>query len=247
MFYETGCHGRIAVGSQSADVAARLARVPGEWLEYDPPSQAIVVRHIQPTSAPSLPTITAELVRMLSEIPVEAHAAIGGGELFIHTEDTPHLVRIRVASGGGVRLDWAHADFARGRKQAFTDDRQIPIDAVYCRLTGTVRFGATDAAKAARKLQQTADTFEGLYPEGDFRSQAGAGGDVEVGMRDVNLDARLLIRRINALAQPGSAEGTVDVSSFDDRRPDDRIRVLFQEGRVWIQEPYFWPDAAAPR
>ena len=244
MFHEMGCHGRIAVGSLGPEVEARLAGMPGEWLEFDPPSGAIVVRHIQPTSAPSLPTITAELVRMLSAIPVEAHPGIGGGELFIQTEDSPHLVRIRVGSGGGMRLDWARPDFARGHKQPFADDRQIPIDAVYCRLNGTVTFEAADATRAARELQRTTDTYEGLYPEGDFRAQVGGGAQVHVTMRDVNLDVRLLIHRVSELATAGSPHGTVDVSSFDDRHPDDRIRVLFDDGKVWVQEPYFWPDSA---
>jgi len=244
MFHEMGCHGRIAVGPLGPDVEARLAGMPGEWLEFDQPSGAIVVRHIQPTSAPSLPTITAELVRMLSEIPLEAHPAIGGGELFIQTEDSPHLVRIRVTSGGGVRLDWARPDFAGGRKQPFTDDRQIPIEAVYCRLNGTVTFDATDTTRAARELQRTADTYEGLYPEGDFRAHVGDTARVHVTMRDVNLDVRLLIHRVSELATSGSPRGTVDVNSFDDRHPDDRIRVLFEDGTVWVQEPYFWPDPA---
>jgi hypothetical protein len=244
MLHETGCHGRIVVGPLDPMVSARLATVPGEWLEFDAPSNAIVVRHIQPSSEPSLPTIAAELVRMLADIPVEAHTAIEGGDLFVQTEDSPHVVRIRVTRGGGVRLDWAHPDFARGRKQPFAAGEQIPIDPVYCRLNGSVTFKAADAARAAQELQQAADTYEGLYPEGDFRAQV-VGTDVSVTMRDVNLDARLLIRRVNELATAGSADGTVDVSSFDDRHPDARLRVLFETGAVWIQEPYYWPDAAA--
>jgi hypothetical protein len=243
MVHATGCHGRIVVGSLDPMVSSRLASVPGEWLEFDPPSGAIVVRHIQPSSEPSLPMIAAELVRMLADIPVDAHAGIEGGDLFVQTEDSPHLVRIRVAPGGGVRLDWAHPDFARGRKQQFAGGEQIPIDAVYCRLNGTVTFEAADAARAAQELQHTADTYEGLYPEGDFRAQI-VGTKVSVTMRDVNLDARLLIRRVSELATAGSADGTVDVSSFDDRHPDDRVRVLFESGALWVQEPYFWPDVA---
>ena len=243
MFYDTGCYGRVVVGAMPAEVGAALAAVPGEWLEYDPDEGAIVVRHIQPSSEPSLPTIAAELVRMLADIPVDAHAGIEGGDLFVQTEDSPHLVRIRVAPGGGVRLDWARPDFARGRKQQFAGGEQIPIDAVYCRLNGTVTFEAADAARAAQELQHTADTYEGLYPEGDFRAQV-VGAKVSVTMRDVNLDARLLIRRVRELATAGSADGMVDVSSFDDRHPDDRVRVLFESGAPWVQEPYFWPDAA---
>ena len=244
MFYEEGCHGRVRVGRLPSEVARRLSALPGEWLEFDPPASAVVVRHIQPTSAPTLPTITAELVRMLGEIPVDHHAAIEGGEFFVHTEDSPHLVRIRVAPGGGIRIDWAQPDFATARKRPYTGPGSIPIEGVYCRLNGTVTLDAGDPAGAARALQQTADTYEGLYPEGDFRATGGAGGSaVQVTMLDVNLDPRLLLERLRALATPGSLRGSVDVSSFDDRRPDDRVRVLLQEGAVSVQEPYFWPDA----
>jgi len=246
MFYEEGCHGRVEVGPLPGNLARRLSALPGEWLEFDPSAGAIVVRHIQPTSAPTLPTITAELVRMLGEIPVEAHAGIAGGELFVHTEDSPHLVRISVARGGSIRIEWAQPDFAAGRRQPWADGSAIPIEGVYCRLNGTVTFDTADAAAAARGLQQAADTYEGLYPEGDFRASPAAGpGRVQVTMRDVNLDPRLLVERLGTLATAGSLLGAVDVSSFDDRRPDDRVRVLFQDGKVWIQEPYFWPDAQA--
>jgi len=247
MFHEEGCHGRVGVGPLPEDVSAKLARLPGEWLEFDVPLGAIVVRHIQPTSTPTLPTIAAELVRMMGEIPVDLHPQIAGGEFLVHTEDSPSLVRIRVAPGGGVRIDWAHPDFAKGRKQPYVE-AAIPIEGVYSRLNGTVAFEAADPAYAARQLQQVADTYEGLYPEGDFRATpADPTGTVQVTMRDVNLDPRLLVARLIALARPGRVGGTVDVSSFDDRHPDDRVRVLFQDGTTWIQEPYFWPDAPAPR
>jgi hypothetical protein len=245
MFYEEGCQGRVLVGNLPAEVRRRLGALPGEWLEFDQPAGAIVVRHIQPTAAPTLPTIAAELVRMIGEIPVELHAGIEGGELFVHTEDTPHLVRIRVARGGGVRLDWAQSDFDTGRKRPYTSAEPAPIEGVYSRLNGTVTLAATDPAAAARQLQKTADTYEGLYPEGDFAASAES-GSVRVALRDVNLDPRLLVAHLDALATRGSLRGTIDVSSFDDRRPDDRFRILFQDGQAWMQEPYFWPESPTP-
>lgn len=248
MFYEEGCHGRVQVGALDPDVIARLAALPGEWLEFDPPSGAIVVRHVQPTASPTLPTISAELVRMLAEIPVERHAEIAGGEFFVHTHEVQHLVRIRVVAGGGVRIDWAHPDFATARKQPFGDGSAIPIDGVYCCLNGSLTLGAADPAAAAKALQTLADTYEGLYPEGDFRATADrAAGTVTVTMADVNLDPRLLVERVAALAGTPAPAGTVEIRSFDDRHPDDRVRLLFQDGAAWLQEPYFWPDTPASR
>jgi hypothetical protein len=204
-----------------------------------------VVRHIQPTAAPTLPTIAAELVRMIGEIPVELHAGIEGGELFVHTEDSPHLVRFRVERGGSIRLDWAQPDFDAARRRPYSDAGALPIESVYCRLNGTITLTAADPVATARQLQQTADTYEGLYPEGDFLAAPEA-GSVRVTMRDVNLDPRLLVARLDSLAAPGSLRGTIEVGSFDDRRPDDRFRILFQDGKTWLQEPYFWADPATP-
>ena len=247
MFYEDGCHGRVQVGSLPGDVVARLATLPGEWLEFDAPLGAIVVRHIQPTAAPALPTIAAELVRMLAEIPVALHAQIAGGAFHVHSDDTPHLVRIRVDPGGGVRIDWAHPDYATSRKRPY-DGEAIPIEGVYCRLNGTVTLRAPDAAGVARELQRVADTYEGLYPEGDFRAMPVQRlGTVEVGLQDVNLDPRLLVASLLALAEPGTLDGAIEVRSFDDRHPDDRVRLVFQEGRAWVQEPYLFPDLPASR
>jgi len=244
MYYEEGCHGRVVVGPLPEVTRARLAALPGEWLEYDAPSGAIVVRHIQPTSSPSLPTIAHELVRMMAEISVEQHEAILGGEFHVHTDDSPHLVRLKVARGGGVRIDWAHPHFAATRKRPYTDGREIPIDSVFCRLNGKVRLTATDPGRAAHALQQLADTYEGLYPEGDFRALTDAGGSVRVEMKDVNLDARLLVAELGRHAVPGTLAGSVDVSSFDERHPDEQVRLVFQEGQVWVQEPYLFDEPA---
>lgn len=245
MFHHEGCHGRVVVGPLPEDVRARLAALPGEWLEYDAPSGAIVVHHIQPTGGPSLPTIAHELVRMLSEIPVERHEAILGGEFLVHTEDSPHVVRLRVERGGGVRIDWAHPRFPETRGQLYADGREIPIDPVFCRLNGQVTFAVTDPVRVAQAIQRLADTYEGLYPEGDFRTQADtAGGTVRVEMSDVNLDARLLLRHLTRHAAAGSLTGSMEVSSFDERHPDERVRLVFRDGAIWVQEPHLFDETA---
>jgi hypothetical protein len=245
MFHQQGCHGHVVVGPLPDDVRARLAALPGEWLEYDAPSGAIVVHHIQPTRGPSLPTIAHELVRMLSEIPVERHQAILGGELHVHTEDSPHVVRLRVERGGSVRIDWAHPRFAETRGQLYTDGREIPIDPVFCRLNGQVTFAVTDPVRVAHAIQRLADTYEGLYPEGDFRAQADtASGTVRVEMRDVNLDARLLVRQMTRHAAAGSLSGSMEVSSFDERYPDELVQLVFRDGAIWVQEPRLFDETA---
>jgi hypothetical protein len=245
MYHDQGCHGRVAIGPLPNAVSACLAGLPGEWLDYDPAAEAIVVRHVQPTSAPCLPTIVSELVRMLGSIPVELHGAIGGGDLLIHTEDSPHVVRLRVEAGGTLRLNWAHPCFSGAARRPFSN-AAVGIDAVFCRLTGQVTLGATDPARAAAELQRLADTFEGLYPEGDFQASADrTHGTVRVHMQDANVDIRLLADRLLRVAAPGTAEGAIEVGTFDERYPDDRVRVVFGDGRAWLEEPALFDESAA--
>jgi hypothetical protein len=243
MFYDQGCHGRVALGALPEVTRARLAALPGEWLEFDPSSGAIVVRHIQPSPAPCLPTIAQELVRMLAAVPLERHDAIPGGDLYVHTEDSPHVVRLRVEAGGAVRISWAHPRFVGAARQRYAADA-IGIDAVFCRLTGTVTLAAAQPAGAAKELQRLADTFEGLYPEGHFRATAVTPrGAVRVEMEDANVDVRLLVTRVLALATPGSASGAIQVGTFDVRSPDDCVRVVFERGEAWMEQATLFDEA----
>ena len=190
MFYDQGCVGRIEVGSIPGEVASRLAAIPGEWLEFDPPSGSIVVRHVEPTSAHHLPAVAHELVRIFSEIPAEYHEDMPGGDLFVHTEDEHgQLVRIRVESGGTIHIQWAHPDFRRALRRPYMGGAELAIDPEVQRLDGKVTLKSQTPEAAAVALQDLADTFEGLYPEGDCVARATGGADVELTMSEVNLDA----------------------------------------------------------
>jgi hypothetical protein len=245
MFHDQGCDGHVALGTLPEATRAHLAALPGEWLEFDPPSGAILVRHIQPSPAPCLPTIAQELVRMLAAVPVELHGTIPGGDLYVHTEDSPHVVRLRVEPGGAVRISWAHPRFVGAPRQRYAANA-IGIDAVFCRLTGVVTLRAAEPAGAARELQRLADTYEGLYPEGNFRAEAGTQrGSVRVEMQDANVDIRLLVSRLRDLASPGSVGGAIEVGTFDVRYPDECVRVVFEGGEAWIEQATLFDEAPA--
>jgi len=245
MFYDAGCYGQIGLGELPVAAQQRLGAVPGEWLEFDPLAGAIVVRHIQPTAAPCLPTIAGELVRLLSEVPDAAQAGIAGGELFVHTEVGARLVRLRVEAGGAVRIEWAHPDYARARRQLWTGGRLEMVEPRVQRLNGEAALASEDPSRAARELQALADTYEGLYPEGDLAVTADrAGGRVRLAVRDLNLDAVLLVRRLEQLAAPGSLTGRIEVSSFAATVPEQQLRFVFDDGQTWVQRPVLWEDAA---
>ncbi len=244
MFYDTGCYGRVGLGELPQRVQQRLAALPGDWLEFDAPAGAIVVRHIQPTAGPCLPTIAGELVRMLAEIPAASQAAIPGGDLFVHIEKSGQLVRLRVERGGALKIEWAHPDYAHARTKRYKGERLEIVEPRVQRLNGSVTFTTKDAAGAAKELKALADGYEGLYPEGDL-AVARAKGAVTVEVRDLNVDVLLLVERLEALAAKGTLAGHIEVTSFADVYPEQHLRFVFKDGAPWVQRPVLWEDAEA--
>ncbi len=243
MFYDQGCVGRIEVGSIPGAVANRLAAIPGEWLEFDPPTGSIVVRHVEPTSTHHLPAIAHELVRIFSEIPAEYHEDMPGGDLFVHTEDEHgQLVRIRVESGGTIHIQWAHPDFRRALRRPYMGGAELAIDPEVQRLDGKVTLRSQTPEAAAVALQDLADTFEGLYPEGDCVARATGGAEVELTMSEVNLDAARLVSLLQEVAQPRSLMGWFEVSAFGTVLPENQLRLVFDAGKLWVQHPLLWAD-----
>jgi len=240
MFYDPGCFGRVQLGAQPSDVQRRLTALPGEWLEFDPASTSIVVRHVQPTASPSLSTIAGELVRMIAEVPGAQHAAIQGGDLLVHTEGAMHLVRLRVEAGGAIHIRWAHPDYARAQKRPWQRGAHDLVETKVQRLNGEVTFTAADAMKAAAAVQHVADTYEGLYPEGECSTVAAKDGTVTVVLRDVNLDAELLVATLQQHARPNTLAGRFDVASFAAEAPEHLVRFTFEAGAVWLQRPVLW-------
>ncbi len=242
MLYDIGCRGRIDLGELPATIGQRLEELPGEWLEFDAHAGAIVVRHIQPTDSPMLPTIASELVGMLAGIPVEHQEGIPGGNLYVHTEEGGQMVRMRVEPGGALHIRWAHPDYERSGKRPYTGKRETGIEPVMQRLNGRVTFAAANPAAAAEDLQRRADTYEGLFPEGDFAATAdAAAGTVSVGLANVNLDVDLLVAKLQEHAQPATLGGGIEVSTFYEPVPEEEIRFLFENGQSFVQHPLLWP------
>ena len=96
-----------------------------------------------------------------------------------------------------------------------------------------------EATAVSEQLQELADTYEGLHPEGDFEVSTD-GSVVRVVLRDVNLDGKLLVERLHRVAAPRSLEGRLDVGSFREQAPEQLVRVLFERGETWVQHPMLW-------
>lgn len=242
MFYEPGCYGRVVLGELAEENQQRLAELPGEWLEFDPASGAIVVRHCQPSSAPCLPAIAGELVRMLAELTTSQQAGIIGGDLYVHTESKGQLVRLRVTPGGAVEIRWAHPDYLHARRAAYTG-RESFIEPAVQRLNGCVSLLTSDPVQAARELETLAQNYEGLYPGGELAASTDEPlGKVQLELRDVNLDVHSLLNRLLVLAEPGSLFGYIELSSFAAADPEQCARFVFADGKVWVERPALWEE-----
>lgn len=245
MYTDIGCHGKVAVGVLPDDVRRQLETEECDWLEYDGGTGAISVRHIQPTGGPVLPTVVSELVHMLAAVPFELQESITGGEFLVHTEDLGRLVRIRVNPGGNLHVEWAHPTYAGAQRRPY-DGHEIDIEAYEQRLNGRIMLRTAEPGQTAAELQRLADTFEGLYPEGDFAAEPqGENGDLVVSLRDVNLDVAQLIDALQLVAAPRSLDGRLRLGSFSEAMPEHMLRFVFEQGEIWVQRPLLWAHPSA--
>lgn len=243
MFSDHGCHGEVALGTLPDEIIERLNALPGEWLEYELETRRVVVRHAQPSSGPDLPVIVGELVQMLAVIPSKFHVEITGGDFFVHTYDTRQFVRLHVEKGGVLRVQWAQPDFAQGAMSAWTGDGDIAIDPPLHRLNGRMAFTSDDAERTAVQVAELADNFEGLYPQGDLKTDVDVEtGRVEIVMTELNLDASTLVAFLRDESKPGTLEGRINVTSFGrEAMPELSVRIVAERGDVFLLQPVLWP------
>lgn len=243
MFGDHGCTGEVALGNLPDEIREQLAGLPGEWLEYEVDRSVVVKRHAQPSSGPDLPVIAGELVQILAVVPPELHQAIPGGDFFVHDADTRQYVRLHVQPGGVLELQWAHPDYAASSRHAYRGRTETAIDPYYQCLNGRVSFRGRDA-QAGHRVLELSDAWEGLYPGGECRVVA-EGAVTTIDLRDLNLDAHLLVDRLLEVAAEGTLDGGFEVTSFGrEVRPEDSLRVVFERGQAFVQHPVLWPSPA---
>lgn len=243
MFADHGCTGEVALGNLPEDVRDALASLDGEWLEYEPDRSVVVKRHAQPSTGPDLPVIAGELVQILATVPAELHQAIPGGDFFVHCSATRQYVRLHVQPAGVLELRWAHPDYAASSRHAYQGRVETAVDPYYQRLNGRVSFRGRDA-DAGQRVLALADSWEGLYPGGECKVVA-EGAVTTIELRDLNLDAHLLIECFGEVAVEGTLDGGFEVTSFGrEVRPEESLRVVFESGQAWVQHPVLWPEPA---
>jgi hypothetical protein len=235
---ELECEGKIRFGSLPWDVSERLAQFTGNWLEFAPEENAIIVRHVQPVGCPAMSGVPCELISMIDAVPSGHRESMPGGALYVK-DRSGQVLRI-VVERGEVRIQWPHLDYAKSTL--------IPVEAIEeanpreaC-IRGWARFSGSP--QLAEKLQAFVDRFEGLYPEGDMPSECEQ-NTVFVKFKDVNVGPKELLSKMKELAEtPESLQAELDVSSFAPGSLDSNFRIRVRDGAVEVLRPSLWEQKA---
>ncbi len=234
---ELECIGMVRVGSLPWEVSERLAQFTGNWLEFVPEQNAIIVRHVQPLGCPALSAVPCELIALIDSIPSELRASIPGGALYLRSQNGP-VLRL-VVERGDVRIEWPRADYS----QPVPVDPEAAIkeaDPSTARVTGWARFSGS--AAGAGSLQEFIDGFEGLYPEGEVFTDCKQ-NVVSVQLKNVNVGPAGLIGKLRELAGSiDSLQAELDVDSFVADSPASDFRIEIRDGRVQAKRPSLWRE-----
>jgi hypothetical protein len=235
---ELECRGRVRVGEIGPAARRRLAAFSGEWLEYSPEEEALVVRHVQPGGSPALAAVPAELIAMLDLIGADEREEAAGGTLVVRERD--RLVLRLMVERGEIRIQWPREDWAKARAvEVETVFRAV--DPVSARVSGTARLQARAGAEG--DLVGLVESFEGLYPEGDLRVTRD-GGWLHVEISGVNVGPEDLVRKLRALAAPlSSLEAELEIGSFAPQAFERDFRLELHGAEARAVRPSLWPES----
>jgi len=232
---ELECTGKIRIGALPPEIAEKLSRFSGSWLEYDPGEKAIMVRHTQPGTCPALSGVPCELITIVDAIPQQYRDCMPGGALFI--KDRQGMVVRLSVEHGEVRVQWPHLDYSRA-EAADMETVLRGINPSTARIRGWARFAG--AAAQAEELRAFVDRFEGLYPEGDMPSECRS-DMVYVEFKDVNVGPEELIGKLRELSNPqDSLNAELEVGTFRGDVTEQNFRVCIRSGRIQVLRPALW-------
>lgn len=231
---ELKCDGKIVIGSLPAEATERLLSLSGNWLEYTPEENAIIVKHVQPAGCPPLAAIPCELISLLDAVSPKQRAAMPGGAIYIRTG--AETLRVLVEHGE-VRVQWPHEDYSHSTIVSL-ESASEGLNPCQARVNGWARFsGAVDAAF---RLQEFVDRFEGLYPEGDLNFST-SGNSVYVEFKQVNIGPLPLVACLQSLADPpNSLQAGLEVGSFAPGAMEMDFQIRISEGRAQALRPALW-------
>ena len=132
---ELHCVGKVELGPLPEEVAERLAKHEGQWLEYS--EKALLVRHAQPEGCIATMGVPCELVNLLSQIPLEQRNSMPGGILYLSDRDG-QVMRLSVKEGE-VRIQWPHPDFDQATSIS-PEEAFKKMNGAEAKVDGWVRF-----------------------------------------------------------------------------------------------------------
>ncbi len=221
------CDGQIRFGPIPWETSEKLAQFAGNWLQYAPGENAVVVRQPQPIGCPAFTAVPCELLSLMYSIPPDLREFMPGGCL--HIRDRRGEVLRIVVERGELRVQWPNTD----NTQAVI----VPVEAALkelnpktARVTGWARFAG--ACEKAGELRTFVEQFEGLYPEGDLPSECEQ-NLVYVKFKSVNVGPGELIAKLQQLSESQeSLQADLNVTSFAADSPSAGVRINIRDGQV---------------
>lgn len=239
-----GCTGKIALGNLSPETQRRLEEVEATWLEFSPDPPSLVVRHVQPDAISPPREIGGELLEFLTRVTDAERRAFPGGALYYLDDQTGQHFRLRVSSGGVLTVSWAHPSYEDASSVPYEGPSTPVVFEPYQCLNGSVRLAAKPGA--ADEIRQTIERPAGLCPQGEYEIRPD-GEALHLELRQVNSSVLPLVESLRQLAEPGSLNGQIDVSSFRAGDLEDYCRFVFENGKIRLLRPSLWSDTPDER
>jgi hypothetical protein len=231
------CEGEVALGELGTASRSRLAELAGDWLEFEPRSGRIVVRHVQPGGAPALSAVPAELMAMLDALEPGERERLRGGTFVVRDRDGV-LLRLLVEPGE-VRIQWPREDWSHAVEIPLAE-ALASVEPVSARVSGKLRFRAQPGARS--RLVEFVERFEGLYPDGDLQLDR-EGARVAVELAGLNVGPAELLAKLRELADPvDSLEGELVVGSFSPHALEREFRLRLAGGAARAERPSLWRE-----
>jgi hypothetical protein len=230
---EFECEGSVRLTSLPWEISERLAQFSGNWLEYSPSENAIVVRKSLPVGCPATTAVSCELITMLESLPIEVRQAMPGGEIFVRSAGG-RIMRFGVEKGE-IRIQWPTEDYAKPIPVA-AETVLKSLNACEAQVNGWARF----ASPRSDEVRALVDRFGGLYPEGDMPSECEQ-NIAYIPFREASVDPEELVRSLKQLADPAeSLQAEFEVKSAAPRSLDHDFRIVIQNGRIKAFRPALW-------
>jgi hypothetical protein len=224
---EFRCEGSIVLGKLPWEVSEKLAQFSGNWLEFSPGSNAIVVRKSLPLGCPATTAVSCELISIIGSLPAEERLASPGGEISI-LSGGKQVMKFSMQQGE-IRIRWPYEEEAY---------RIVPaqccgnthVEAAGTLVNGWARFVGNP--EKLNQLEEFVGKYEGLFPEEDMPSEAEQ-NIVFVRFKDVCSSPAELIETMNSLADtPDSIEGELEISPARQQEGNQVQRIVIDGGRI---------------